>query len=107
MPELPEVEVVRSGLQRWVAGRTIDDVEVRHPRAVRRHVAGPGDFATRLRGRTIACVSRRGKYLWLPLSAGGQRPDTAAVGTMARLSVRRIWWWSALPSSSNKGRLGP
>lgn len=67
MPELPEVEVVRAGLQRWVAGRTIRDVEVRHPRAVRRHVAGPDELATRLRGRTIHCASRRGKYLWLPL----------------------------------------
>ena len=80
MPELPEVEVVRSGLQRWVAGRTVDDVEVRHPRAVRRHAEGPGDFVSRLRGRTVTCVSRRGKYLWLPLAEGGQVPDTAVVG---------------------------
>lgn len=80
MPELPEVEVVRSGLQRWVAGRTVVDVEVRHPRAVRRHHEGPGDFVSRLRGRTVTCVSRRGKYLWLPLADGEQRPDTAVVG---------------------------
>jgi len=80
MPELPEVEVVRSGLQRWVAGRTVDDVEVRHPRAVRRHDAGPADFAGRLRGRTVACVSRRGKYLWLPLAIGSSRPESAVVG---------------------------
>lgn len=67
MPELPEVEVVRAGLQRWVAGRTIADVEVRHPRAVRRHQAGGGDLAGRLIGRTVRCASRRGKYLWLPM----------------------------------------
>jgi formamidopyrimidine-DNA glycosylase len=80
MPELPEVEVVRAGLQRWVAGRTVADVEVRHPRAVRRHAAGPSDFAARMRGRTVACVSRRGKYLWLPLAEGAQPPESAVVG---------------------------
>ncbi|WP_304412163.1 DNA-formamidopyrimidine glycosylase family protein, partial [Parafrankia sp. EUN1f] len=45
MPELPEVEVVRRGLERGVVGRVIDGVEVYHPRAVRRHAAGPDDFA--------------------------------------------------------------
>jgi formamidopyrimidine-DNA glycosylase len=36
VPELPEVEVVRRGLEQWVAGRTVKAVEVHHPRAVRR-----------------------------------------------------------------------
>ncbi|MEU9147493.1 bifunctional DNA-formamidopyrimidine glycosylase/DNA-(apurinic or apyrimidinic site) lyase [Streptomyces sp. NPDC048349] len=67
MPELPEVEVVRRGLARWVAGRTVEAVEVLHPRAVRRHAAGGADFAARLRGETIGVPQRRGKYLWLPL----------------------------------------
>ncbi|MEU5809608.1 MULTISPECIES: bifunctional DNA-formamidopyrimidine glycosylase/DNA-(apurinic or apyrimidinic site) lyase [unclassified Streptomyces] len=67
MPELPEVEVVRRGLERWVAGRTVDAVEVLHPRAVRRHPAGGADFAARLAGQTIGVPQRRGKYLWLPL----------------------------------------
>lgn len=71
MPELPEVEVVRRGLERWVLDRTIDTVTVDHPRAVRRHVAGPGDFAARLAGHTITGVRRRGKYLWLPLGPRG------------------------------------
>lgn len=67
MPELPEVEVVRRGLERWVAHRTVADAEVLHPRAVRRHIAGGGDFADRLKGHRIGTPSRRGKYLWLPL----------------------------------------
>ncbi|MFJ3928418.1 bifunctional DNA-formamidopyrimidine glycosylase/DNA-(apurinic or apyrimidinic site) lyase [Streptomyces sp. NPDC090022] len=71
MPELPEVEVVRRGLERWVAGRTVDSVEVLHPRAVRRHPAGGADFAARLAGRTIGVPMRRGKYLWLPLEGQG------------------------------------
>ncbi len=71
MPELPEVETVRAGLARWVAGRTISQVDVTHPRAVRRHVGGGADLAARLAGLTVAAVSRRGKYLWLPLAARG------------------------------------
>ncbi|GAA3441782.1 bifunctional DNA-formamidopyrimidine glycosylase/DNA-(apurinic or apyrimidinic site) lyase [Planomonospora venezuelensis] len=70
MPELPEVEVVRRGLQRWVAGRTVARAEVLHPRAIRRHLPGAGEFAARLEGRTIGSAERRGKYLWLPLDGG-------------------------------------
>jgi formamidopyrimidine-DNA glycosylase len=70
MPELPEVETVRRGLDRWVVGRTIAGVEVHHPRAVRRHLAGADDFAALLRGRTLEAALRRGKYLWLPLDSG-------------------------------------
>ncbi len=70
MPELPEVEVVRRGLHAWVRGRRIVAVEVHHPRAVRRHVAGASDFADLLVGREIVDVRRRGKYLWLPLDSG-------------------------------------
>ncbi|WP_433326758.1 bifunctional DNA-formamidopyrimidine glycosylase/DNA-(apurinic or apyrimidinic site) lyase [Spirillospora sp. CA-294931] len=70
MPELPEVEVVRRGLDRWVTGRTIAVAEVLHPRAIRRHEAGPADFTGRLTGRTIQAPRRRGKYMWLPLDSG-------------------------------------
>ncbi|MGW3495592.1 bifunctional DNA-formamidopyrimidine glycosylase/DNA-(apurinic or apyrimidinic site) lyase [Streptomyces sp. NPDC001020] len=71
MPELPEVEVVRRGLERWVAHRTVSDVEVLHPRAVRRHTAGAEDFAHRLKGERLATPSRRGKYLWIPVETAG------------------------------------
>ncbi|WP_329498322.1 bifunctional DNA-formamidopyrimidine glycosylase/DNA-(apurinic or apyrimidinic site) lyase [Kitasatospora herbaricolor] len=67
MPELPEVEVVRRGLANWVAGRTVEDVQVLHPRAVRRQPAGAADFAARLTGTTLGSAQRRGKYLWVPL----------------------------------------
>ncbi|MFI7547350.1 bifunctional DNA-formamidopyrimidine glycosylase/DNA-(apurinic or apyrimidinic site) lyase [Actinoplanes sp. NPDC049599] len=70
MPELPEVETVRQGLAKWVTGRRISTVEVRHPRAIRRHVPGDVHFADVLKGRTITDVARRGKYLWLPLDSG-------------------------------------
>ncbi|HEV7711633.1 MAG TPA: bifunctional DNA-formamidopyrimidine glycosylase/DNA-(apurinic or apyrimidinic site) lyase [Asanoa sp.] len=70
MPELPEVETVRAGLAKHVAHRRIASVEVSHPRAVRRHVPGPLDFAGQLAGRQVVDVRRRGKYLWLPLDSG-------------------------------------
>ncbi|WP_072802166.1 bifunctional DNA-formamidopyrimidine glycosylase/DNA-(apurinic or apyrimidinic site) lyase [Rhodococcoides yunnanense] len=67
MPELPEVEVVRLGLESHVVGSGIESVEVLHPRAVRRHFAGAHDLTAQLRGRRISSAERRGKYLWLPL----------------------------------------
>ena len=70
MPELPEVEVVRRGLEAHVVGRTVTGVDVLHPRPVRRHAAGPTDFAARVAGRRIVAACRRGKYLWLPLDSG-------------------------------------
>jgi formamidopyrimidine-DNA glycosylase len=82
MPELPEVEVVRRGLADHVLGRRVERVDVGHPRAVRRHLEGAGDFVARLEGRTVGAVRRRGKYLWLELEpgdGGGVRAGTDAV----------------------------
>ncbi|MCV7441824.1 5-hydroxymethyluracil DNA glycosylase [Mycobacterium paraense] len=78
MPELPEVEVVRRGLQARVVGKTMTAVRVHHPRAVRRHEAGPADLTARLLDARIAGTDRRGKYLWLLLD-GPADPDTALV----------------------------
>jgi formamidopyrimidine-DNA glycosylase len=84
MPELPEVEVVRQGLQKNVVGRTIDKVSVLHPRAVRRHLAGPADFAGALAGRPVGGARRRGKYLWLPV---GEDALLAHLGMSGQLLV--------------------
>jgi formamidopyrimidine-DNA glycosylase len=64
MPELPEVETVRRTLERLVAGKTIQEVQVYLPRIIQR----PDDreqFCALLEGRTIAGVGRRGKFLRL------------------------------------------
>lgn len=88
MPELPEVEVVRRGLERWVGGRIVADVQVLHPRAVRRHIAGGEDFGARLKGHRIGLPQRRGKYLWLPLSDLGEvRHASTPPGTVPRRVV--------------------
>ncbi|WP_354642461.1 bifunctional DNA-formamidopyrimidine glycosylase/DNA-(apurinic or apyrimidinic site) lyase [Kitasatospora camelliae] len=70
MPELPEVEVVRRGLARWVAGRTVAEAQVLHPRAVRRQSGGAAEFTGLLAGATLGEARRRGKYLWVPLGDG-------------------------------------
>jgi formamidopyrimidine-DNA glycosylase len=84
--------VVRRGLDRWAAGRTVASVAVGHPRAVRRHAAGAADFAARLTGRMLAGAQRRGKYLWLPLEAvpgsDGGEAVLAHLGMSGQLLVR-------------------
>ena len=67
MPELPEVETVRAGIEQHVVGRTVATAEVFNPRAVRRDVSGPGGFAAAMAGRTFLRAERRGKYLWFAL----------------------------------------
>lgn len=61
MPELPEVENVRQGLENIVVGETVQKVEIRWPRII--ESPAPNDFSKRLMGQTIEKVSRRGKFL--------------------------------------------
>lgn len=67
MPELPEVETIRLGLDPHVRGRRITGARVLRDRAVRRQPGGEAEFAARLVGRTITGTGRRGKFLWLSL----------------------------------------
>jgi len=71
--ELPEVEVMRRDLEKDVVGRRIKAAEVKTTknamRAIRRHKTRK-DFTSRLVGRKIAKVERRGKYLMMPLDSG-------------------------------------
>ncbi|MGA1837247.1 Fpg/Nei family DNA glycosylase [Herbiconiux sp. 11R-BC] len=71
MPELPEVEVVRAGLEPAVAGALITGVEVFEPRSLKRHSPLEGPFEALLAGRRMLAAGRRGKFLWFPLSAAG------------------------------------
>ena len=91
MPELPEVETVRDGLDRLVVGAVVRDVEVFRDYSVRRHDGGPAGFADQLRGRRIDGAARRGKYLWLPLDEPGHEPSAALLahlGMSGQLLVR-------------------
>lgn len=64
MPELPEVETTRRGLAPHVAGREIVEVIVRESRL---RVPVPADLTERLVGARVGLLSRRAKYLLLPL----------------------------------------
>jgi formamidopyrimidine-DNA glycosylase len=71
--ELPEVEVMRRDLERDVVGRRIKTAEVKSSRNAMRVIRRHGkrkDFTSRLEGRKLAKVERRGKYLLLHLDSG-------------------------------------
>ncbi|WP_028061873.1 bifunctional DNA-formamidopyrimidine glycosylase/DNA-(apurinic or apyrimidinic site) lyase [Candidatus Solirubrobacter pratensis] len=61
MPELPEVETIRSHLAPHVEGRTLEAIEIRDPRWSR--PLAPAELEDALRGRRVDRLSRRGKYL--------------------------------------------
>ncbi|HKY02257.1 MAG TPA: bifunctional DNA-formamidopyrimidine glycosylase/DNA-(apurinic or apyrimidinic site) lyase [Burkholderiales bacterium] len=67
MPELPEVEITRRGIEPFLLKRRIDAVVVRHPQ-LRWPVTK--NLNRILRGRQIRAVSRRGKYLLLDCDGG-------------------------------------
>ncbi|MDO5029315.1 MAG: bifunctional DNA-formamidopyrimidine glycosylase/DNA-(apurinic or apyrimidinic site) lyase [Corynebacterium sp.] len=67
MPELPEVESVRRGLDAYVVGGRIDQTFVYNPRAVRRQPGGAAEFIARTQGRRVIATDRRGKFMWLVL----------------------------------------
>lgn len=74
MPELPEVEVVRRGLDTHLVGATLGSVRVLHPRSARSQPGGGPELAAALEGCRVTAVQRRGKYLWMEL---GEQPDRA------------------------------
>jgi formamidopyrimidine-DNA glycosylase len=65
MPELPEVETVRRGLQHLVAGYTIREANQLHPRALKAESIAPLES---LKGAKITGTNRRGKFMWLTLN---------------------------------------
>lgn len=68
MPELPEVETVRRGIEQRVVGRTITSVDVGRERSVRR--VGKEAVIHGLTGVTVTTAQRRGKYLLCDLDSG-------------------------------------
>jgi formamidopyrimidine-DNA glycosylase len=93
VPELPEVEVVRAGLEPAVTGTRVLAVRVHDERALTRHDGPAEDFADRLTGRTIAAAVRRGKFLWMPLvepgADGGPEALVAHLGMSGQILLGR------------------
>ena len=67
MPELPEVETVRRGLQPVMEGARIVSVETRRPDL---RFPFPPNFAERLSGKKIVSLGRRAKYLTAEIESG-------------------------------------
>jgi formamidopyrimidine-DNA glycosylase len=82
MPELPEVETVRLGLQPVMEDHVLTDVETR--RADLR-VPFPKDFVARTKGRKVKALRRRAKYILADLDSG----ETLVIhlGMSGRMSV--------------------
>ncbi|HEY4351004.1 MAG TPA: DNA-formamidopyrimidine glycosylase family protein, partial [Paraburkholderia sp.] len=79
MPELPEVEVTRRGIEPYVAGRRVERVEVRTP-TLRWPI--PADLPRMLRGRFVKNVERRGKYLLFEMDDGWLIVHLGMTGTL-------------------------
>jgi len=87
MPELPEVEVVRSGLEPAVMGATVTHVEVLDERLLRRHDGPAEDFVQRLTGAVLGAPERRGKFLWIPI-LGADEALTIHLGMSGQVLLR-------------------
>lgn len=87
MPELPEVETVRAGLEPAVTGARITGVRVLDTRSLRRHVGTADTFGDELAGTRIGAAVRRGKFLWLPLT-GTDRALVAHLGMSGQVLLR-------------------
>ena len=72
MPELPEVETVRRGLEARVIGRCVTAVEIANPLVI---VGSPREFATAITGRRIKRVLRKGKALAIALEDDAGRDE--------------------------------
>ncbi len=85
MPELPEVETTRRGIEPHVTGRLISRLTVHEPRLRWRVDAKLADWA---RGQRIHAVQRRGKYLLLQLDHGHLLVHLGMSGSLRVLPIR-------------------
>jgi formamidopyrimidine-DNA glycosylase len=83
MPELPEVETTRRGLEALIVGKSIGALTVREPRL--RWPVSP-DLPARLIGQRVAGVRRRGKYLLIDLPGGSLLVHLGMSGSLRYLS---------------------
>jgi formamidopyrimidine-DNA glycosylase len=101
MPELPEVETVVRDLQPQLAGRRIESVQLTRDALIRARLVrypSPTAFVRRLRGRKIMSVTRRGKYIVMPLEGLAPEREAAHPNGTERLVVHlgmtghlRVW----------------
>ena len=98
MPELPEVETVRRGLEQQTQGFEISRVEVHRARAIA-SPANPAAFAAAWCGCRVGAWSRRGKYLMGELSRGGK--EAGSWGVHLRMTGQFLWLETPKPACSH------
>ena len=90
MPELPEVESVRRGVDEWTAGTTITGAEVAEPRILgttsqrRIDPSAVSGFVSAVTGAHILGAERRGKFMWLSLEGTA---SSAELGILVHLGM--------------------
>jgi formamidopyrimidine-DNA glycosylase len=87
VPELPEVEVVRAGLEPAVTGATVASVAVYDERSLRRHPGPAEDFVDGLTGRRMLAPERRGKFMWIPLAPRAEPVETEEEALVLHLGM--------------------
>jgi len=111
VPELPEVETVRSGLASLVVGSTVTGVQVFRSSCVRLQPGGEGEFAMHLHGMVLDAAVRRGKFLWIPLTeaedAASEHPSSMVLSAHLGMSGQfRVFEGEApIPHSHCRARL--
>jgi formamidopyrimidine-DNA glycosylase len=86
MPELPEVETVRAGLAQHLVGARVTELEVLDARSLKKNLGGVQGFRNEVLGARFEAVVRRGKFLWLPISAS--RALVGHLGMSGQILVR-------------------
>lgn len=108
MPELPEVEVVRRGLEPRTVGRTITELELLDARISRRQNGGVDRLRAALIDSTLTAVVRRGKFLWWRLAdADGADTGEALMAHLGMSGQLRIGTADGAPSAPVVPSEGP
>jgi formamidopyrimidine-DNA glycosylase len=87
MPELPEVETVRRGLENSVMGFSVQKVEIYDKRSLRKNLGGQSSFVSELQTLTLGTFERSGKFLWIPVTES--RGLVTHLGMSGQVLVRR------------------
>jgi formamidopyrimidine-DNA glycosylase len=91
LPELPEVETVRLGLNQVTSGQEILGGDVLRPRTIA-HPLFAGDFLAGLQGTTLALWHRRGKYLLAELCKPACSSEGSALSVPPLPNLCKVGW---------------
>jgi formamidopyrimidine-DNA glycosylase len=69
MPELPEVETVRRGLENAISGYTVTNIQIFDSRSIKKNLGSQQTFKRELTSAKFQSFERRGKFLWMPFDA--------------------------------------